>query len=148
MQENWFLMAIATAFAILLGSIGFSCFIKFRNLPQHIQTYPNGCCAKSCCGKRIIRNQKKEIEENSNRKKTFLKRVDSVKIKKRNTRTSEDQKTKSDTEEEDELKKIDMSDSNPKKSCLKKICCCCCCCTCCSGFWNNRSQRIKVGSKN
>jgi len=139
-QENWFLMAVSTAFAVVLGALGFSFFVQMRRFPQYIRDHPNGCCAKSCCGQRIKRQEEKKEQEDAQRKTEFLNKVDKMRLKKENSRTLDDGGKSND----DDNNVLEMKE--PTRSCMQKLCSCscCCCCCCCTGFWKNRSQRIKV----
>ena len=111
---------------MVVGTIGLSSALYCRKLPKHIEDHPDGCCARSCCGRRIMRKHNAELESKKKQKKEFLMKIDKQNIKRKK---SKDKKT----DEDHQTKK--------KASCLHR--CCCCLCSCCS-CWQNSTQRNKV----
>ena len=128
--ENWFLVAFATFVSVIVGTIGLSSAMYCRKLPTHIENHPDGCCARSCCGRRIMRKHNAELESQKKKKKDFLMKIDKQNIKRKKSQEGKQHDKKQD---EDKTKR--------KASCLQR--CCCCLCSCC-GCWRNSSQRNKV----
>ena len=141
-QENWLLVAVATALAVILGTIALSSALYCRKLPQHIENNPEGCCAKSCCGRMIMRKHQADIDAKSSEKRGFLKKVDLMRQSKLNMKTIGDEEKNAfikSTSDNDDDEFGATTKSTP--SCCQR---CCCVCSALCSCWSKRSQRNKV----
>ncbi len=135
-HENWFLVAISTLFAMVLGTMVLFAVLGCKRLPQHIKDYPNGRCARSCIGRRIQKQEADEKEERRREKSAFLQKLD-----RSNSIGSGGTGEKSGDADKDSSN--DDSKTVRKARCCGLQCCCACmCCKCCT-CWSRQSQRIK-----
>ena len=128
---------------MVLGTIILFSVAGWKRLPQHIKDYPDGCCAKSCIGKRIQKQEAEEKEVRRREKSAFLQKLDrsdSIGSGGLGSKSGDvDCKAKAGDEGSDETIK---SHRRRARCCGLQCCCGCLCCNCCK-CWDRQSQRIK-----
>ena len=128
--ENVYLILFVTATMGIATALAFGGWQCHKNLPGIIAANPNGCLAATWCGKRALAHQALEAEAESVKKRSFLKRVDSVHPEIHVT--SEDGDVE-DLEEAATVNKKDGSIRKLKKQTLGR----------CAKWWAYSSQTVK-----
>ena len=79
--ENWYVVAFVTFICGILTSCCICGKWFIRSLPEMVEENPKGCWARTYFGKRALGKMRKEKEEKQDRKKSFLRKVDSFRGK-------------------------------------------------------------------